>query len=86
MKVKVKYHDIVTETEKAILFLICDDEIWFPKYAVEFCKGRYFTCDRTMADEKGIMYTAYHHIPKPIIPIYKQDAIDGLIYTPRKSN
>lgn len=80
MIVKVRYHDILAVTEKAILFLIVKREIWFPKSAIKFRQGRNFTCHQGLAEAKGVSYSPFFHFPDPIEPKFNQEPMDELKY------
>lgn len=80
MRLKVRYHDILAETEAAILFLISEEEVWLPKAAVRFCAGNFFSVSEEMAQKKGLRGTALYHVPEKLEPTFNQEALDELRY------
>lgn len=79
MLVKVKFKDILAQTNKAILFLISEEEVWFPKKHFRFLRqGAAFICPLWLAQEKMVKYTSYIHFPEKIDPVYNQEPIDEL--------
>jgi hypothetical protein len=82
MKVKVHYKDILAETEKAVLFLVSEQEVWFPRSRFGWGKGSYIVCDDDFADLKGVSYSNLYHTPPIIKPIVNQEACDELRFNP----
>ena len=80
MRLKVRYHDIITQTEAAILFLISENEVWLPKAAVRFCAGSYFSLPEALARTKGLHGTALYHVPDRLEPAFNQEAMNELKY------
>ncbi len=79
MRVKVRIKDRIADTGKAVLLLVSEQEIWFPKAAIRWGKGNYIICSQKLAEQKGIRYSPLLHIPDRIEPVYNQEAIDDLV-------
>lgn len=81
--VKVKYHDIVASTQKAVLFLFEDREIWIPNKLFRFMEGKNIRIPNFIAREKKIKadkIKPYNHQPKEIEPVFNQEPINELVY------
>lgn len=83
MRVKVKYKDILAETAKAVLLLVSESEIWFPKSQITWGKGAFVVCQKSLAEAKGCRYTTWQHIPDVIEPVYNQEPLDELRFNPQ---
>lgn len=79
MQVKIRYHDILYETEKATLFLISEREQWLPKIAFRL-RGNFIICSLSLAQKLSLRYIAYIHVPEYIAPKHNQEPIDELLY------
>lgn len=80
-KLRLKYEDTITQTEKAILFLIRGEEYWIPKWSFKWCySGRYILVNENILEEKNLLAFAkpYQHIPEKMEIKYEQQAIDEL--------
>ena len=80
-KLRLKYKDIITETDKAILFLIRGEEYWLPKSSFRWCySGRYILVNENILEEKNLLAFAkpYRHIPEKMEIKYGQETIDEL--------
>lgn len=78
MLLRVRYHDILAETQAAILFLISEDEVWLPRAAVRFCHGQFIALPEALVKKKGLRGTALYHVPEKIEPEYNQQPLDDL--------
>lgn len=80
--VKVKIYDVIKKTEKATLFLLkYEKQQWIPNILFKKAKqGNYILLSKKIAEEKGLEYTDYTHIPDKIEAIKNQKAIDELKY------
>lgn len=82
MLVKVKIKDVIHETAGALLLLVSEREVWFPKKAIKRWIGSSIVISQELAISKDVRYSAYTHIPERIDPIYGQEAIDDLRFNP----
>lgn len=74
MKVKVRYQDILYRTEKAVLFLIQEKEVWLPKSCFNLARqGRVIHVKKDMAVEKNFKFSELRHVPKKIAPVFNQE-------------
>ncbi len=82
MKVKIKYQDIIANTEKATLFLLRGNEKqWIPNFLWKYAKnGKYLIVDKSFAVKNKLYFKNYINIPIKIEPIYNQEVIDELKY------
>lgn len=81
--VKAHYHDIITSTERAVLFLFEDREIWIPNKLFRFMEGKNIRIPNFIAREKKIKadkIKPYNHQPKEIEPVFNQEPINELVY------
>ena len=83
--VKVRYQDILARTDRAILFLIAEREIWLPVRYLRFGQGRTMFLPLWLAREKSVDYReAYHHPVK--MKIENVEVIQELILMDRFQN
>jgi hypothetical protein len=81
--VKAKYHDIIASTEKAVLFLFEQKEIWIPNKLFRFMEGSYIKLPPFIAKDKNIKASkivSEYHKPKDIKPVYNQEPLIDLKY------
>jgi len=79
--VKIKYHDVITNSGKATLFLFEEKEIWIPNKLFRFMEGKYIKLPPFIADSKklsGIKIKPIIYQPKKLDPVYNQEAIEEL--------
>lgn len=77
------YNDIISNTEKATLFLFDDKEVWIPNKLFRFSEGGNIKIPPFVATEKKINASKVkieYHRPEKIDPVYNQEAISELIY------
>lgn len=80
MLVKVRVHDIIAKTDKAILFLISNREVWLPIKFVRPGKGKYITCPQWLAEKNELSFSLLYHVPEKIEPVYNQKPLEDLCY------
>lgn len=81
--VKAKYHDIIASTEKAVLFLFEEKEIWIPNKLFRFMEGKNIRIPPFIANEKKIKADKIKPVyfkPKDIEPVFNQQPIEELTY------
>ena len=78
-QLKAKYKDIVLQTDKAVLFLFSERQIWLPKKLFKFYKKDWIIIPEFLAKDKGIDCQLLYHKPEPIEPVFNQQAIDDLV-------
>ena len=81
--VKAHYHDIIKTTEKAVLFLFEEREVWIPNKLFRFMEGKNIRIPNFIAIEKNIKANkieCHHHQPKHIEPVFNQQPINELVY------
>lgn len=86
MQVKIRIHDILAETDKAVLLLVSEQEVWFPKSSIRWATGNYIICSKRLAEEKQLRFYPLLHIPEKIEPQYNQEPIDEIVYRTESGN
>jgi len=79
--IKAKYHDVISKTDKATLFLFEQKEIWIPNKLFRFMEGSYIKLPTFIAKDKNIKASkivSEYHKPKDIAPLYNQEPIEEL--------
>jgi hypothetical protein len=79
--IKAKYHDIISKTDKATLFLFEEKEIWIPNKLFRFMEGSYIKLPPFIAKDKNIKASKIegeYHKPKNIEPKFNQEPIEEL--------
>jgi hypothetical protein len=79
--IKAKYHDVISKTDKATLFLFEEKEIWIPNKLFRFMEGTYIKLPPFIAKDKNIRASKIegeYHKPKNIEPIRNQEPIEEL--------
>jgi hypothetical protein len=81
--IKAKYHDIISKTDKATLFLFEEKEIWIPNKLFRFMEGSYIKLPPFIAKDKNIRASKIegeYHKPKNIELIRNQEPLNDLKY------
>lgn len=80
MKVKIKYLQVMHETEKATLFSIKNIPVWLPNSCFSYGNGNFIVCSDSFAREKGLEFKPLYHVPQKIPPIRNQEPHNDLIF------
>ena len=81
--IKAKYHDVISKTDRATLFLFEEKEIWIPNKLFRFMEGSYIKLPPFIAKDKNIKASkieSKYHNPKNIAPVYNQEPLNDLKY------
>jgi hypothetical protein len=79
--IKAKYHDVISKTDRATLFLFEEKEIWIPNKLFRFMEGSYIKLPPFIAKDKNIRASKIegeYHNPKNIEPKFNQEPIEEL--------